>query len=78
MQDHFSDRDPMHEPSSAPSSDEPIVVPVIAADGARFDLLCAVPARPWQQLLYWLPAMGVPARHYLPMAQALAARGIGR
>jgi predicted alpha/beta hydrolase len=75
MQDHFSDRDPMHEPSSAPSSDEPIVVPVIAADGARFDLLCAVPARPWQQLLYWLPAMGVPARHYLPMAQALAARG---
>jgi len=27
-------------------------------------------------MLYWLPAMGVPARHYLPMAEALAAHGI--
>ena len=26
--------------------------------------------------MYWLPAMGVPARHYLPLAEALAARGI--
>jgi predicted alpha/beta hydrolase len=27
-------------------------------------------------LLYWLPALGVAAKHYLPLAQALAARGI--
>ncbi|UGB37325.1 alpha/beta hydrolase family protein [Frateuria soli] len=48
---------------------------VIAADGAASELLLvgeAVHGR-W---LYWLPAMGVPARHYLPLAQALAGRGL--
>ncbi|MBT2117903.1 alpha/beta fold hydrolase [Dyella sp. LX-66] len=35
-----------------------------------------LPAQAPSALLYWLPAMGVAARHYLPLAQALAARGI--
>lgn len=46
-----------------------------SADGARSELLLVgEPAS--GQWLYWLPAMGVPARHYLPLAQALAARGV--
>jgi len=48
---------------------------VTAADGATSELLLVgdpVSGR-W---LYWLPAMGVPAKHYLPLAQALADRGI--
>ena len=53
----------------------PLILPVSTADGARFELLCAVPAAP-RRLLYWLPAMGMPARQYLPFAEALAARGV--
>jgi predicted alpha/beta hydrolase len=55
--------------------DEPArTVRVAAADGATNQLLLVGPpdASRW---LYWLPAMGVPAKHYLPLAQALAARG---
>ncbi|WEN14385.1 alpha/beta fold hydrolase [Rhodanobacter sp. AS-Z3] len=55
---------------------EPLVIPVTAADGARFELLAVLPLQPWTRLLYWLPAMGIPARHYLPLARALAERGI--
>ena len=55
---------------------EPLAVPVSTVDGACFELLCVVPAAP-RRLLYWLPAMGMPVRHYLPFAQALAARGVG-
>ena len=44
-------------------------------DGHRFELQQMVPAQPHARLL-WLPALGVAARHYLPLAQALAARGI--
>jgi predicted alpha/beta hydrolase len=74
MPDHFSDSaSPL---SIAQLSHEPIVIPITALDGARFELLCVQPAGEWRQLLYWLPAMGVPAKHYLPMAEALAARGI--
>jgi predicted alpha/beta hydrolase len=36
-----------------------------------------VPASEWNECLFWIPAMGVPARQYLPLAQSLAARGIG-
>ncbi|MGB5939702.1 MAG: alpha/beta fold hydrolase [Rhodanobacter sp.] len=61
--------------STSPAS-EPLVVPVTAADGARCELLVVLPAGAWRHLLYWVPAMGIPARHYLPLAQALAARGI--
>ncbi|MFC4762769.1 alpha/beta hydrolase family protein [Dyella koreensis] len=51
-------------------------LPVIAADGAKADLLLVAPSSMPTGLLYWLPAMGVAAKHYLPLAEALAARGI--
>lgn len=55
---------------------EPLVIPVSTVDGASFELLCVVPDAP-HRLLYWLPAMGMPARHYQPFAEALAAHGVG-
>lgn len=57
------------------SADSARAVRVVAADGAASELLRVgdAAARHW---LYWLPAMGVPAKHYLPFAEALAARGI--
>ena len=58
------------------SVSEPLTIALSTADGARFELLCVLPAAP-RRLLYWLPAMGMPARHYLPFAQTLAARGLG-
>lgn len=51
-------------------------VPVVAADGACSDLICVQPAGPAKHWVYWLPAMGVAAKHYLPLAEAFAARGI--
>lgn len=48
---------------------------VEAADGHRWELIATVPDRPRLALL-WLPALGVPARHYQPFADALAARGV--
>jgi predicted alpha/beta hydrolase len=48
---------------------------VVAADGASSELLLVGPSEA-SRWLYWLPAMGVPAKHYLPLAQALAAHGI--
>jgi len=50
-------------------------LPVQTGDGHRFELLARVPTQPRARLL-WLPALGVAARHYLPYADALAARGI--
>lgn len=55
---------------------EPMIVPLSTSDGSRFELLCVQPAASWHRLLYWVPAMGMPARHYLPLAQELAARGV--
>jgi predicted alpha/beta hydrolase len=55
---------------------EPLVIPVLLADGSSFELLCLKPPGECKRWLYWLPAMGMPARHYLPMAQALISRGI--
>ena len=52
------------------------ILSVSTGDGSRIELLCVRPATEWDQLLYWLPAMGVPARHYLPLAEALAAQGV--
>lgn len=52
------------------------VLPVTSSDGSRFELLCILPAGEWRRALYWLPALGISARHYLPLAEALAARGI--
>ncbi|MCD9031619.1 alpha/beta fold hydrolase [Luteimonas sp. Y-2-2-4F] len=43
--------------------------------GHRSELIARVAAAPRASLL-WLPAMGVAARHYLPFAEALAARGV--
>jgi predicted alpha/beta hydrolase len=81
LPDNFPDA--VHSEISIMPTDSPVplltrqlVIPVIAADGARFELLCVHPESRPHQLFYWLPAMGVPARHYLPMAEALAARGI--
>ncbi|MGJ4729187.1 alpha/beta hydrolase family protein [Luteimonas sp. SDU101] len=48
---------------------------VSAGDGHGWRLLGRVPAAPRASLL-WLPALGVAARHYLPFAEALAARGV--
>lgn len=47
---------------------------VRADDGHAWQLLARIPPRPTASLL-WLPAMGVAAKHYLPFAEALAARG---
>ena len=54
----------------------PLVLPVSTVDDAHFELLCCLSAGAWTHLLYWMPAMGMPARHYLPLAQALAAHGV--
>lgn len=48
---------------------------VEAADGHRFDLLVHEVPRPRAALL-WLPALGVAARHYAPLAGALAGHRI--
>lgn len=50
-------------------------LPLTAADGHQFRLLLRTPAEPLAALL-WLPALGIAARHYLPFAEALAARGV--
>jgi len=55
----------------------PDIVPVETDDGARFELILVMPTdAPARRALLWLPAMGVPARHYQPLAQALVARGV--
>lgn len=54
----------------------PAVLPVQTDDGATFEVICVLPDGEWRELLLWLPAMGVSARQYLPMADALATRGI--
>lgn len=46
-----------------------------SSDGHRFQLQLCLPESPRASLL-WLPALGVAARHYLPFAEPLAARGI--
>ena len=50
-------------------------IPLSTADGHEWTLLAAVPAQP-QAALLWLPALGVAAKHYLPFAEALAARNV--
>jgi predicted alpha/beta hydrolase len=48
---------------------------VAADDGHRWKVLARIPQAPRASVL-WLPALGIAARHYLPFAEALAARGI--
>jgi len=50
---------------------------VVAADGAAANLLEVDAVSGNGDVLLWLPAMGVAARHYVPFAQALAAAGVG-
>lgn len=47
-----------------------------ATDGAAAEVLLQRPAGESLDVLYWLPALGVSARQYLPLAQALARRGV--
>lgn len=54
---------------------EASTLPLQADDGHRWQLLARLPRAPRASLL-WLPALGVAAKHYLPFAEALAARGI--
>ncbi len=46
-----------------------------AGDGHAFSVLHCLPTETRARLL-WLPALGVAARHYLPLAQVLAAHGV--
>lgn len=46
------------------------------AGGHRWSLLARLPRHAPVASLLWLPALGVAARHYLPFAEALAARGV--
>ena len=50
-------------------------IPLATDDGHRYKLIARIPPQPRATLL-WLPALGVAAWHYLPLAEALAARGI--
>ncbi|MHA6204060.1 alpha/beta hydrolase family protein [Dyella soli] len=52
------------------------VLPATGADGASAEVLLQLPAAAVRQVVYWLPALGVSARQYQPLAQALAQRGI--
>ncbi|HUD42442.1 MAG TPA: alpha/beta hydrolase [Dokdonella sp.] len=70
-------------PAGAPSGD-PRVTPSLArdasvrvrsADGVEADLALTLP-RDAKVGLFWLPALGVAARHYAGFADALAVRGI--
>ena len=61
--------------SNQSASISPHDIPLVASDGHSYRLLARVPDRASRALL-WLPALGVAARHYLPLADALAARGI--
>jgi predicted alpha/beta hydrolase len=49
---------------------------VIAADGARSELIVHAPAGA-DRWIYWCPAMGVTARQYRVFAEAVAATGVG-
>jgi predicted alpha/beta hydrolase len=52
------------------------IVPVVAADGARAELLLVEPSVPAREAMLWLPALGVAARNYLPFARAMASHGV--
>ena len=49
-------------------------LPVATGDGHEALLLARIPDSPRAALL-WLPALGVAAKHYVPFAESLAARG---
>lgn len=51
------------------------VLPARAADGAYAEVLLQLPTGSPHGVLYWVPALGVSARQYQPLAQALAEFG---
>ena len=51
-------------------------LPTQSPDGARAEVLLQSPGHPARSVLYWLPALGVSARQYLPLAEALAHAGV--
>jgi predicted alpha/beta hydrolase len=61
-----------------PAAPEPrlYVERVRARDGACADVMFVEPVLATHAVLVWLPALGVAARHYLPFAHALAAKGV--
>ena len=61
---------------SAVNTASSVIVPIVSSDGARSELIVVQPDDYPRSVLYWLPAMGVPAKHYLPFAEAFAAHGI--
>ncbi|RDS80303.1 alpha/beta hydrolase family protein [Dyella psychrodurans] len=62
--------------SSALNTPSSTVVPVLAKDGARSELIIVQPGESPAHVIYWLPALGVPAKHYLPLAEAFAKHGM--
>lgn len=50
-------------------------LPARSADGAKAEVLLQLPEGSAHSVLYWLPALGVSARQYLPLAEALARAG---
>ena len=52
-----------------------LVLPVDTGDGHRAELIARIPDAPRARLL-WMAGMGLPARQFIPFAEALAARGI--
>jgi predicted alpha/beta hydrolase len=50
-------------------------IPLSTDDGHRFNLIARIPQQAQASVL-WLPALGVAAKHYLPLAEALAANGV--
>jgi predicted alpha/beta hydrolase len=61
-------------PNDAPAT--PSVLRVVSGDGASAELQLVGFAGDVGDVVFWCPAMGVPARHYLPLANALALRGV--
>ena len=51
-----------------------LALPVETGDGHRAELQARIPDGASASLL-WLPGMGLAARHFLPFAEAMAARG---
>ena len=66
---------PLADTAPSPPSIRALELPVASPDGHRAELLARIPPTPTARLL-WVPALGVAARHYLPFADALAARDV--
>lgn len=63
----------MSTPTHAVSS---TLVPIASKDGAHSELIVTQPSDCPRHVIYWLPALGVPAKHYVSLAEAFAVHGI--